>query len=1507
MFQYKYTFIHYNGGASVIESILKLIPNYPRIRQAVVGNVTGVLDKHNRVKVLNYILDKSNLIEGEPIVNPFDNKVVVVDEIHNLMSMIAGSGFNGPLVYKLLMMGKNTRIVALSGTPGINKPYELALLFNLLKGVITTYTILFTGDSSIKTKGELRTLLKSVEEIDRLEFITENQIIKGFEFTRLPSLFTKIADESSQNYVTKSDRNQQTDAELIQTITELLQDINVEVQPRERGLYKYYTLFDDDIINGKNENELSAEDKFMELYVTMDESGQQLIKQEELFKSRIFGLSSYFCETTARETRDYDGKEIEVSVFPKVIMKEPHLLPLSDYQLNYYIAARKIEYKLEKRSLYKKKKGEKAPNLFRVLSRQAGTFVFPSIGKNGQVLVRPRPPKKKSKSSIEVIVDTDTGKAQIPVVYGGAITTDTKVVGKEAGGEGDKEGDEEREEGDKEGEDSDSSEDEDFSEDSEKTPGIGEIAKTLSNVSLTDYAEMALTITFGEVAENGPGMEKIGKIKEKGFTKEDLDSAQKLFTEKGCVTELIDLCVESEIERRITPAYLLVIRDVATAFNTVEKPISKDSILQEQLNIGGSLIDTVDKEAKMRGIVKNKRARYNLCYTDYDQEPDYYNKKGRIVSFSKLPELNNIREQLSDFLGDKAHKLNAELNLYYDTNKCGIGFHGDSERKRVVGLRLGRSIPLHFQWTHKDTRGKRSNPTPVGRRISIELNHGDMYIMSEKATGWDWRKKRRFTLRHAAGCDKYTDTFHADEMDEYDFLGQEDPTTIGEGTYDDDIDDEAESSYYDDCVDAINLIPEPSLRTQVANELRGVVDEVVHDLQDLSPRYVQLLENINNSQGLVFCYSQFRQVEGIEVFSRVLNANGYSRYLPSMDTVTSFKKYDSCRLKLGNYIYLNSIITTIATSEEGLKGYVFSQLGTDFSSHTQDLYQDWSEDTNESKYLVELFDSEILVQILHSSLSSETIDAIVTAVSTVTDKTNYQLIQAQLPPLLRDVPGERNYDTFIGLKYLDLTKLSEVVFKKPRLFKCRYAFWTGTEKSEERQQILADFNAEENRYGQNFTIILATASGAEGISLHNVRQVHIMEPYWNRVRVDQVIGRGRRVRSHLSLYPSQQNVRVFEYVTEYSEAQKGSDININAETLKKLIFSEQGAFVEERKELEKRAEESEISKDLLFVEFYENYIKDIKEFIVDIDNSETSDERLWTISKEKEILMHEFLKLIKESAVDCHSNYVENSTADPKNQELRCVQNIQSEDNYSYNLEITAGDFGKAKLAKQEIVTTKDIIIPFPIKNAHDLEELDGHLTLNAAKKIASFNLVINTPHSIKTVVEDNIPIYDFYQYYGIDPSFRKSWGNRLSADNFVSVGVLTNNATEGTAPSKNIIRITRNKKEKAKYYTRCLLLQHFVHKIETTTNIDFNRNFELWSKTIREKMEEGLSWTSTAGNTYHWDIVEDPDMSSITQSIRNSGMKLDLDNYFKRMSSVFFSPKRLLEKRKILSSAKKE
>lgn len=59
---------------------------------------------------------------------------------------------------------------------------------------------------------------------------------------------------------------------------------------------------------------------------------------------------------------------------------------------------------------------------------------------------------------------------------------------------------------------------------------------------------------------------------------------------------------------------------------------------------------------------------------------------------------------------------------------------------------------------------------------------------------------------------------------------------------------------------------------------------------------------------------------------------------------------------------------------------------------------------------------------------------------------------------------------------------------------------------------------------------MITGAGAEGLSLKNVRTVHIMEPYWNKVRTDQVKGRAVRICSHADLPWDERTVEVYTYL-----------------------------------------------------------------------------------------------------------------------------------------------------------------------------------------------------------------------------------------------------------------------------------------------------------------------------------------------------------------------------------------
>ena len=175
--------------------------------------------------------------------------------------------------------------------------------------------------------------------------------------------------------------------------------------------------------------------------------------------------------------------------------------------------------------------------------------------------------------------------------------------------------------------------------------------------------------------------------------------------------------------------------------------------------------------------------------------------------------------------------------------------------------------------------------------------------------------------------------------------------------------------------------------------------------------------------------------------------------------------------------------------------------------------------------------------------------------------------------------------------------------------KPKYVLYTGTETKEEKEVLLNIYNStwdfippemasklreihENNHRGEIIKLLMITSSGAEGINLRNTRFVHIMEPYWNNVRIEQVIGRARRICSHQDLPEEMRTVKVFMYIMQFTEKQRGDEKNI------------------------------------------EIMINDISR--IDRKTSLTTDQSLLEIAQIKERLNSQILKAVKESAMDCN-------------------------------------------------------------------------------------------------------------------------------------------------------------------------------------------------------------------------------------------------------------------------------
>ena len=188
----------------------------------------------------------------------------------------------------------------------------------------------------------------------------------------------------------------------------------------------------------------------------------------------------------------------------------------------------------------------------------------------------------------------------------------------------------------------------------------------------------------------------------------------------------------------------------------------------------------------------------------------------------------------------------------------------------------------------------------------------------------------------------------------------------------------------------------------------------------------------------------------------------------------------------------------------------------------------------------------------------------------------------------------------------------------------RYTFITGAEGPEERSVNKEYFNDVKNKYGEYIQIMIISSAGAEGISLTCVRQVHILEPFWNYVRIDQVLGRAIRMKSHEQLPKEERNVEQYLYLSTLPQG-------INLESVYRSLKNDphQTWTIPD-------FEDSEIKTQCSKRENHE--FKEILDSIIRINvdtGGESADNHLFEIMERKYRVSLEITSVIKESSLDC--------------------------------------------------------------------------------------------------------------------------------------------------------------------------------------------------------------------------------------------------------------------------------
>ena len=96
----------------------------------------------------------------------------------------------------------------------------------------------------------------------------------------------------------------------------------------------------------------------------------------------------------------------------------------------------------------------------------------------------------------------------------------------------------------------------------------------------------------------------------------------------------------------------------------------------------------------------------------------------------------------------------------------------------------------------------------------------------------------------------------------------------------------------------------------------------------------------------------------------------------------------------------------------------------------------------------------------------------------------------------------------------------------------RYSVITGDPTiSPDNLYELKALTSDDNTHGENVKVVIISVAGSEGLDFKNIRQVHILEPWYNMNLLEQIIGRAIRNCSHKRLSYSHRNVELYLYGT----------------------------------------------------------------------------------------------------------------------------------------------------------------------------------------------------------------------------------------------------------------------------------------------------------------------------------------------------------------------------------------
>lgn len=139
----------------------------------------------------------------------------------------------------------------------------------------------------------------------------------------------------------------------------------------------------------------------------------------------------------------------------------------------------------------------------------------------------------------------------------------------------------------------------------------------------------------------------------------------------------------------------------------------------------------------------------------------------------------------------------------------------------------------------------------------------------------------------------------------------------------------------------------------------------------------------------------------------------------------------------------------------------------------------------------------------------------------------------------------------------------------------KYEIISGELPVKKRNEVVKNYNSGKTK------VILLSSAGGEGLDLKGTKLIQILEPHWNKSKIDQVIGRGVRYKSHENLPPEERKVQVEHYMSTVKQTAIDKLFRVNPKSMDEYLYDrmqDKDQFNEQVKDLLRKNEKEEGTK-----------------------------------------------------------------------------------------------------------------------------------------------------------------------------------------------------------------------------------------------------------------------------------------------------------------------------------------